>query len=106
MRVDSSNVFNAENTKIYLWLLVIPDMVKLYLKNQKRRWQQKLIYDCLYKYSHKKLDKLLNSEFFSFLFKEYVNSGAFERMLNSDETLGKHKPTYKEAWEYFMSKIA
>lgn len=53
MRVDKSNVFNPENIKIYLCLLVIPEIIKPYLKNQKRRCQQKLIYDCLYKYSHK-----------------------------------------------------
>ena len=97
MRIDSSNVFNPENLKIYLGLLIIPDMLKSYLKNQKRRCQQKLIYDCLYKYSHKKLDKILNSEFFSFLFKEYVVSGDFQSMLTSDETLKKHQSTYKEA---------
>ena len=105
MRVDSYNVFNSDNLKIYLGLIIIPDMLKPYLKNQKRRCQQKLIYDCLYKYSHKKLEKLLNSEFFSFLFKEYVESGEFKKMLTSDETLRKHHSTYKEACDLFVSKI-
>ena len=45
MRVDKFNVFNKENTKIYLCLLIIPEMIKPYLKNQKRRCQYKLIYD-------------------------------------------------------------
>lgn len=105
MRVDKSNVFNPENLKIYLWLIIIPELIKPYLKNQKRRCQQKLIYDCLYKYSHKKLDKLLESEFFCFLFQDYVESGAFKEMIESDETLSKHKSTYQEAWDYFISKI-
>ncbi|CAI2368999.1 unnamed protein product [Moneuplotes crassus] len=105
MRVDKFNVFNKENTKIYLCLLIIPEVIKPYLKNQKRRCQHKLIYDCLYKYSHKKLDKLLQSEFFSFLFKQYVDSGDFERMLQQDKTLEKHRDAYKQACEYFLSKI-
>jgi hypothetical protein len=77
--------------------MIIPDMIKPYLKNQKRRCQQKLVYDCLYKYSHKKLQKLLDSKFFTFLFKEYVDSGAFHQMVEADDTLSKHKETYKEA---------
>lgn len=105
MRVDASNVFNPENLKVYLSLIVIPELIKPYLKNQKRRCQHKLIYDWLYKYSHKKLDKLLESEFFSYIFKEYVNWGAFGEMVSSDETLSKHKDTYQHAWEYFISKI-
>jgi len=106
MRLDASNKFDPENLKIYLCLLVFPEMIKAYLKNQKRRCQQKLIYDCLYKYSHKKLDKLLQSEFFTFLFKDYVKSGSFHKMMNSDETLRKHKDTYQQASEYFLSKMS
>jgi hypothetical protein len=97
MRVDGSNIFNSENLKIYLCLIIIPEMIKPYLKNQKRRCQYKLIYDCLYKYSHKKLDKLLESEFFNFLFNEYVDSEAFNEMVKSDDTLSKHQSTYQEA---------
>ena len=105
MRKDESNIFDPENVKIYMCLIIVPEMIKGYLKNQRRRCQYKLLYDCLYKYSHKKLEKLLNSEFFSFLFKEYVNSGAFQEMVENDDTLNKHKSTYEEACEYFISKI-
>lgn len=105
MRKDESNFFDAENIKIYMCLIVVPELIKGYLKNQRRRCQYKLIYDCLYKYSHKKLEKLLESEFFCFLFKEYVDSGAFSEMVENDETLRKHKATYQEACDYFISKI-
>jgi len=56
-----------------------------------------LMYDCLYKYSHKKLDKILHCIFFSFLFRDYVETGGFQKMIDSDETLNKNKEAYKEA---------
>ena len=106
IRKDSSIVLNPENLKIYLWILIIPEIIKPYMKNQTRRTMQKLMYDWLYKYSHKKLDKLFTCEFFSFLFKEYVECGGFKKMMKNDETLSRNKDTYQEAWNYFLSNVA
>lgn len=105
MRNDSSIKLNPENLKIYLWMIVIPDIVKPYLKNQTRRLSSKLLYDCLYKYSHKKRDKILAWEFFQFLFKDYVESGGFKIMLEKDDTLNKNADIYQEACDYFISRI-
>lgn len=78
-------------------MIVIPDMIKPYLKNQTRRLSNKLLYECLYKYSHKKLEKILSCEFFSFLFKDYVDTGAFQNMIDQDDTLRRNKEAYQEA---------
>lgn len=105
IRKDQSIKLDVENLKIYLCIMIIPEVIKPYLKNQKRRGQQKLMYDCLYKYSHKKLDRLFQCEFFSFLFQDYVDSGEFSKMLHNDETLSKNQDTYQEACDYFLSQI-
>lgn len=67
--------------------------------------QQKLIYNCLYKYSHKKLERLLTCETFGFLFKTYVQTEAFQFMMEQDETLKKNKDAYQQACNYFVKVI-
>ena len=53
LRNDKAIQLNPDNVKIYLSMIVIPEAIKPYLKNQTRRLSSKLIYECLYKYSHK-----------------------------------------------------
>lgn len=105
IREDESIRLDPENLKIYLWIIIIPESIKPYLKNQKRRISQKLMYDWLYKYSHKKLDRLFKCEHFAFLFTKYVELQGFDQMVEVDDTLKRNKEVYQEACDFFMSSI-
>lgn len=57
----------------------------------------RLFYDCLYNYSHKKLESLVSYEEFCILFVDFYKSGKFERMKTSDGTLKRYHEVYEKA---------
>ena len=57
----------------------------------------KAFYECLYNYSHKKLEALIAYKEFCVLFADFYISKKFESLKNSDATLSKHKEVYETA---------
>jgi hypothetical protein len=70
-------------------MMVNPDLVKRHSGSSGLRRRHKEFYDCLYKYSHKKLKKLLKDDCLVYLFRHFVSSGDYERFRSEDETLSK-----------------
>ena len=70
-------------------------VVRMIMKKRFYKTKLKKIYDVYYevitKYSHKKLRKMLNLEWFRIILEEYFNSQDFEEMLNNDPTLSPKK---------------
>ena len=59
----------------------------------------------VYKYSHRKLDKMFADKILRFIFKHYSESGAVEEMLDKDETLSRNKEGYRKWVEVFIKSF-
>lgn len=62
-------------------------------------------YDTIYKYSHRKLRKLIKMDSFKLIFNHFVKSGAFDEMLFKDATMAANKEKYTEVAEKLLSSI-
>ena len=65
----------------------------------------KTFYECLYNYSHKKLEKLIGFKEFCILFCDFYNSKKFEEIKNTDSTLRKHHDIYERAASDLVSNL-
>ena len=92
---SSLNTFEFQNDVLnYVGILINPTIMKKNLRNKRYAKFLKLYYDCVYKYSHRKLNKLFTDSTLKLVFNVYSNSGAAEMMIEHDETLSKSKETY------------
>mmetsp|Transcript_15050 Transcript_15050/g.21056 ORF Transcript_15050/g.21056 Transcript_15050/m.21056 type:complete len:430 (+) Transcript_15050:1-1290(+) len=83
-------------------VLLQPDLVKKMSKTRSERFLMNNYYDCIYKYSHKRLLKLSQQKStetaaFRFVFTEFVQSGKFEELVMSDATLQRTPEAYLTA---------
>ena len=62
-------------------------------------------YNCLYKYSHKKLLKLFQSEVLHFMFRKFFEEGAFDGLLLHDSTLKRNPEVYRDTSKYFLQSF-
>lgn len=86
----------------YVGMMVNPDLVKRQANSAGLRKRHKEFYDCLYKYSHKKLKKLMKDECLVFLFRHFVSNGDYQRFKAEDDTLSKTPGIFDDAMDYFL----
>lgn len=68
--------------------------------HQRAKYQN--FYNCLYKYSHKKLMKLFDSKVLHFMFRKFFEEGPFEYLLENDDTLKRNPEIYRKASIHFL----
>lgn len=66
------------------------------IKISKLRTQVNFIHKCLYNYSHKKSQQMLQGGF-KYILKDFIQQGGIDIVLNSEETMLKQKEIYKDA---------
>lgn len=64
-----------------------------------------VFYECLYRYSHKRLESALGIPSVSWVFKIFLNGGVFDNLLKNDSTLSKNQEAYEEAKQEFLNII-
>lgn len=73
--------------KIMFASMLMRVAVKPWMQCLTTRKLHKVFYDAIYKYSHKKLLRLLDFGCFALIFKKFVETGALDEMLAQDPTL-------------------
>lgn len=73
---------------------VNPDLSKKTKRTRKERDFLTEYQACIYKYSTKKLLKLAQNDTFSYLFKDFINKGAFEQLAYSDDNMSQNPEAY------------
>jgi hypothetical protein len=87
--------------------MVLPDIMKKYMKSPKRKMLFEGYNDTIYKYSHSKFKRLFKIAPFRLVFKEFYKSGGFDSMLKTDATLKRNESIYKtRIEEIFQEYIA
>ncbi|CAI2375597.1 unnamed protein product [Moneuplotes crassus] len=64
-----------------------------------------LFYNCIYKYSKKKLIKLLKFKPFAVIFEQFVSEGQMERMLENDVTFSSNLEAYQENFQNLLTIV-
>jgi len=86
-----------DDLSFYMGLLINPIQMKKFSLKAPQRAKLQGFYNCLYKYSHKKLQKLFKSKVLCFMFSKFFNEGPLEDMLLNDETLRRNSEVYRKA---------
>lgn len=83
---------DAENAKTHPTVVIIE-------RETSHKFQRmcKAFYECLYNYSHKKLEVLIEYQEFCILFADFYQSQKFEHIKNRDNTMSKNKEVYEKA---------
>lgn len=84
-------------------MLIQPDLVKKMNKTREQRFLCNNYYDCIYKYSHKRLLKLIKNPTLSHLFEDFIRNGCFEQLVMEDETLKRNPEAYIEAAQNLLA---
>lgn len=76
------------------------------IKVSKLRTQVNFIHKCLYNYSHRKSQQMLQGGF-KYILKDFIQQGGIDIVLNSEETMLKQKDVYREAVDslYLTSQL-
>jgi len=93
------NGVSLDDVMFAVRMLIQPDATKKVNKTREQRFLMNNYYDCIYKYSHKRLLKLCQNSTISYLFLNFINSGIFHEQVMSDPTMMKSPATYLEAGE-------
>jgi hypothetical protein len=91
--------------KIFFSIMVLRNIVKKNLANKvvKRIYNQ--YYDVIYKYSHKKLYKLIELRAFQRVFKHFTETGSLEAMMKEDKTMRNNLDAFKQRTANILNKI-
>ena len=95
----------VENIYFYVGIMTYPSLIKRYVKKKEHIKFKKLYYECAYKYSHSKLDRLFIDPTLKLIFQHYYDSGAASEMIEKDETLSKRKGAYIKCLYQFMKSF-
>ena len=80
---------------IQVKIIIICMVLRNWTKNILNKFDMKRtfinFYDCIYKYSHRKLGRLINEPSFRITFDHFVNSGELRKMVDADSTLDTKK---------------
>jgi len=63
-------------------------------------------YDCIYKYSHRKLSVIFSDPILRFLYEDFVESGNAHRLIQNDETMKKHEELYERVIKVFLNSFS
>lgn len=89
-------ILSLYELKMLLTSMLLRNTAKKYIMTRMVKTQYSCYYDVVYKYSHKKMMRLLKLASFKLLFQHFVNSGGLDKMLAEDETLNANCDLYKE----------
>lgn len=87
----------------YMGICINPLYMKKVASTPQERNKFHSFYNCLYKYSHKKLLKLFQSSVLHFMFRKFFEEGPFDGLLKHDSTLQRNPEAYKEASINFLN---
>lgn len=86
----------------YVGIIVQPELMRRGMRHRTHIRFLTLYYDCVYRYTHKKISKLFSDQVLRFIFEDYISSGMIYKMIETDPTLCKNKEIYQETVKMFM----
>ena len=89
--------------KILLSCMTTRVCMNKFLQTKSIRTISTLFYDTIYKYSHKKMKKLIKLGCFRLLFFYFTQNGALDEMCERDKTLSKNAIYFKESAKILLN---
>lgn len=90
--------------KILFASILMRNPIKSCMQSLTTRKIYDLFYEVIYKYSHKKLSKLMKVGCFRLVFQKFTATGALEEMLSLDPTLTANLDVYRERSERLIQE--
>ena len=89
----------------FILALVIPSYVKRNMRFTPTFTTYDTFYECLYRYSHKRLEAALSIPSVACVFRIFLEGSTFENLLINDATLSKNRDAYEAAKSEFLEII-
>lgn len=96
------NGVEFEKVSMFILALVIPSYVKRNLRFTDTFTTYDTFYECLYRYSHKRLEAALAIPAVACVFRIFLEGPTFKLLLEEDSTLSKNQEAYESAKEEFI----
>jgi len=90
----------------FILALIIPSYVKRNCRNTPTYTIYDTFYECLYRYSHKRLESALAISSIACVFKIFLEGPVFENLLQNDGTLSKNREAFESAKVEFLDIIS
>ena len=104
-KVDVINKVAVDLISSFILSLVIPSYVKRNCKGTKTFEIYETFYECLYRYSHKRLETALGIQAVAAVFKIFLEGDVFEELVTTDDTLSKNQDAYRVAKAEFLDIV-
>lgn len=92
-----------KDVEMFIAIMVSPNHIKNYIKDESEITLYKEYYSCLYQYSHKKLAKMLQNRACGFLFNTFVQDGHLTKFISNCSTMSQHSEVYHKASQGFVT---
>ena len=92
-----------EEVEKFVAVMVSPNHIKNYLKEESDITLYDEYYSCLYQYSHKKLAKMLQNRACGFLFNMFVQDGHLTKFISNCSTMSQNSDVYHKASNSFVT---
>ena len=89
----------------YVGIIINFNLLRRYLKDKKYIKFNTQYFDCLYKYSHKKLSNLFADKILKFLFEDLFETGKIYELMREDETMNKNFTLYEDTINVFKNSF-
>lgn len=99
------NDVDFEEVSMFVLSLVIPSYVKRNMRFTPTFTTYDTFYECLYRYSHKRLEAALTIPAVACVFRIFLDGPTFKNLLQNDSTLSKNSEAYESAKDEFMQII-
>lgn len=93
----SPSGITLESIATVLRVFINPDLAKIVDKSRATRTLITSYADVVYKYSHKRLQKLNKNPTFIYIFLKFFRDGTFESLITKDATMGQNPEAYLSA---------
>lgn len=90
----------------FILALIIPSYVKRNCRFTPTYTVYDTFYECLYRYSHKRLEAALAIDSVACVFKIFLEGPVFENLLDNDGTLSKNREAFESAKQEFLEIIS
>lgn len=102
----SVNGVDFSEISAFILALIIPSYVKRNFKFTQTYTVYDIFYECLYRYSHKRLENALSIASVACVFQIFLESEVFDDLLEHDSTLSKNREAYEQAKSEFLHIIS
>lgn len=103
--VDFGREDAFEDIVNYVGIIINFSMIKKDIQDKDYLKFNTQYYDCLYKYSHRKLSSIFSDKILKFLFEDFIETGKIYEHMKQDDTMSKNPQAYEETIRVFKDSF-